>query len=125
MKKKRIALAFVTGLLSVPAAMAGGAAFNTQPVCLPPNGATLYGTSASTGPQLSGQLFNYGMTTAYGQRQQASCGQNTGGTTACVATLTGLKPRTTYHYQFSGTFQGCGKSTCTQGVDMTFTTCPQ
>jgi hypothetical protein len=111
-------------LMLVPKAIAG-AAFNTLPVCSSPSSVILMGTAASTGPQLSGELFNYGTTTAYGQTQQATCGAFTAGVATCTATLTGLQPNTVYHYQFYGTFQGCGKSTCTEGSDMTFKTCPQ
>jgi hypothetical protein len=121
---KKIVISSSLVLLS-SSAMAGGAAFNTLPVCLSPYSATLYGTSASTGPQLSGQLFNYGETTVYGHTAQASCGSYVGGVALCSATLTGLKANTIYHYQFYGTFSGCGNRTCTEGSDMTFKTCSE
>lgn len=102
-----------------------GAAFNTQPVCLDPNSATIYGTAASTGPALSGEVFNYGTTSAYGMTAQPSRLGPAGAVTTWVATLTGLSANTTYHYQFAGTFSGCGATTCTQGADLTFRTCAQ
>lgn len=122
---KTICVSAFLMMLMASNAMAG-AAFNTMPACFSPNSVVLFGTAASTGPQLSGELFKYGTTAAYGQTQQATCGPFVGGVATCKATLTGLQPNTTYHYQFYGTFQGCNKSTtCTEGADMTFKTCAQ
>lgn len=110
-------------LMAISSGAIAGAAFNTASACFSPDNVTLVGTAASTGPQLSDELFNYGKTAEYGQQQQATCTAFINGVATCTATLTGLDENTTYHFQFYGTFSGCGANTCTQGTDNTFQTC--
>lgn len=67
----------------------------------------------------SAPSFNYGLDSSYGMNMPGTPASVTGSSpTAVSATLTGLLPNTTYHYQMVG----ASSSTSTGGADMTFTT---
>jgi hypothetical protein len=98
--------------VATPTASTGGASKITA------SSATLNGKVNPNGVPTS-YSFNWGTTTAYGQRtSDASAGSDT--TTKDVsAAITGLAPGTTYHYQVTATAAGGGT---TAGSDQTFTT---
>lgn len=76
---------------------------------------TLNGTVNASNGRAVAVTFNYGTTTAYGSTVVATPASVTGGTTTAVsATLAGLSPLTTYHFQANA----AGYS----GADQVFTT---
>jgi phosphodiesterase/alkaline phosphatase D-like protein len=81
-------------------------------------GATLNGTVNANNASTTAS-FNYGTTTSYGTNVTADQSPVTGtGNTAISATLSGLIPNTTYHYQATGS----NIAGTTNGVDSTFYT---
>jgi hypothetical protein len=98
-------------LVPVPAATTGAAGSVTD------HSATLSGTLDGHGGP-TGYHFEYGPTTGYGSTTPTT-GSGTG-TVAAVATLSGLKPATTYHYRLVAANSGG----VAKGADRTFTTAP-
>jgi hypothetical protein len=84
------------------------------------NGATLNG-SVNANTLSSSVIFEWGLTTAYGNTTTANPQTVTGNTvTAVSADLTGLSSSTTYHFRVKGT-NAAGMS---HGEDLMFTTTP-
>ncbi len=81
--------------------------------------ATLNGTVDDNGAATT-VTFEYGTTTGYGTSVTASPGSLSAGSGSTVVTkaLTGLTPRTTYHYRV----KGVNSAGTTVGSDLTFTT---
>lgn len=114
------------GLLVVSMVYAGhaiaGTSYSTAAATnITASSAQLNGNAAST-IGLSGERFEYGETTAYGELVAA---QPQGVNGPVSAMVYGLKCNTTYHFRFVGDPKP--PRTTTQGVDMTFTTaaCPE
>jgi hypothetical protein len=94
-----------------PTATTGGA---TAPTL---TGATVHGTVNPNGAATS-YHFEYGKTTTYGNSTPGTAAGSSGDPQAATATVTGLKPGTTYHYRAVGV-SALGT---THGADMTFKT---
>ena len=89
---------------------------------LQPTGATLGATINPEGPEATTYHFEYGTSTAYGQSTPVT--ELTGGEfedQPASAKITGLQPRTTYHYRVVAENAA---AEVTDGPDQTFTTLP-
>ncbi len=98
-----------------------GTAYTTQPATsITATSAILNGTATST-IGLSGEVFNWGLTTAYGNK---GAGSPQGVNGLVSMPVSGLACNTTYHFKFTGDIKP--PRTTTQGTDLTFTTlaCP-
>lgn len=86
------------------------------------SGATLNG-SVDPGAQAATYKFDYGTTTGYGSSVPSPARSAGPGTSAVneSATVTGLRPGTTYHYRIEAT----NATGTTYGSDQTFTTAPR
>lgn len=101
-----------TAVAAAPAATTGGASNVTSA------SATVSGT-LNTGKEATTYYFEYGTSTAYGQRTADQTAQGSGNKgTSVSAGLTQLQPSTTYHYRLVAT----NPSGSSQGADRTFTT---
>lgn len=107
------ALADAVGAATAPTAITGAAGNVTS------SSATVSGT-VNPGGQSTTYSFHYGATTAYGSQTSAQSAGQDATNHAVSATLTGLKPATTYHYRVSAT----NASGITVGTDKSFTTAP-
>jgi hypothetical protein len=121
---RRLAQAFLFTLCVVPQLAASAPAIAAAPsattgpaLSLTSSSANVTGTVNPNGESTT-YSFQFGTTTAYGsQTNPQSAGSGTENQ-AVSATLTGLRPATTYHYRLIAT----NPSGTTVGVDATFTT---
>ena len=94
-----VAVLATAALMDVASAAAGAPSATTGPVtAVGPTTATISGTVNPNGTSTTAR-FEYGTSTSYGsQTQSASVGSGTSGV-GVSASLSGLKPGTTYHYR--------------------------
>ena len=98
-----VAALATAALMDVASAAAAAPSATTGPVTsVGPTTATISGTVNPNGTSTTAR-FEYGTSTTYGsQTQSASVGSGTSGVTVS-ASLSGLKPGTTYHYRVVAT----------------------
>lgn len=101
---------FTTLPLSAPAVTTGDATSVTE------TGATLNGTVGSGG-QATSYFFKYGLTTSYEHVTSTQSAGSEGATQAVLAQVTGLSPKTLYHFRLVAE-NASGPS---EGEDQTFT----
>jgi len=107
----------VLALLSFSSIAWAGTLYTTLPATnITKTSATLNGNAQATRYAPTGERFDWGLTTNYGN-SVASSPQGAGNTSANISNLT---CGTTYHYRFWGTPAKSG--TTNEGADMTFTT---
>ena len=98
-----------------------GPVTSTQPATgVTGSGAVLHGTANAEGETVTGCAFYYGTTVAYGHSAPCSPSSVSGNSTQNeTAALSGLAPKTTYHYLLAVTTTSGATS---YGGDLTFTT---
>jgi phosphodiesterase/alkaline phosphatase D-like protein len=113
-----VAALAIAALMEVASAAAAAPSATTGPITsVGPTTATISGTVNPNGTSTTAR-FEYGTSTSYGsQTQSASVGSGTNGV-GVSASLSGLKPGTTYHYRVIAT----SSAGTTRGEDGTLTT---